>query len=94
MNWISLATKLPAVIHGAVTVVNSIKNAKGSEKKKAVIDAIPNAIELAEFASEKDLLNDAAVQMLISAAIDAEAAALKAREALRAGILAKAPAGV
>lgn len=92
MNWIGLALKVPMIIQGAVSIVNSVKNASGKEKKAAVLAAIPNAVELAEFAAEKDLLNDDAIGQLISAAIDAEAAALKAREALKAGILAKAPA--
>ena len=90
MNWIAFALKVPALIQGGVSVVQHIKNAKGSEKKQAVLDSIPTSIELAEFAAGKDLLNDASIQVLISAAIDAEAAALKAREALKMGILAKA----
>lgn len=89
MDWIKFATKLPMIIHGAVSVVQHVKGAKGSEKKQAVLDSIPTSIELAEFAAGKDLLNDVVVAQLVSAAIDAEAAALKAREALKAGILAK-----
>ena len=91
MNWAQFAIKIPAMVAGAVQIVNHIKNAKGSEKKQAVIDSIPTSIELVEFAAGRDLLNDPAIAVLVSAAIDAEAAALKAREALRMGILAAAP---
>ena len=92
MNWLAFAAKVPAIIHGAVQVVDHIKNAKGADKKRAVIDAIPTSIELVEFAAGRDLLNDLAIAQLVSAAVDAEAAALKARTALRDGLLAKAPA--
>lgn len=92
MNWIGLATKLPALIHGAVEIAERIKGAKGRDKKAAVEQSIPHAVELIEFAAEKDLLNDEAIKQLISVSIDAEAAALRARDALKAGILAKASA--
>lgn len=88
INWAELAFRLPAVIGTAVTVVDHIK-APGVDKKKAVIEAIPHAIELAEYAVNKDFLNDANIATLVSAVIDAEAAALKARGALRAGLLQK-----
>ena len=77
---------------GGVQIAQRIKGAKGAEKKTAVRESLPHAIELIEFGAAKDLLNDEAIQMLIRASIDAEAAALKAREALRAGLLAKQPA--
>lgn len=92
MNWLAFAMKVPALISGGVQVVQHIKNAKGSEKKQAVVDSIPQSMELVEFAAGRDILNDPAIQQLVSAAIDAEAAALKAREALKMGILAKQPA--
>ena len=91
MNWIAFATKLPVLIHGVVSVVQKIKGATGAEKKQAVIDSIPESLGLVEFAAGKDILSDENIMKLVSAAIDAEAAALKAREALKAGLLAKAP---
>ena len=90
MNWLTFALKVPALIQGGVEIVNSIKHAKGSEKKQKVLDSIASAIDLAEFAAGRDLLNDPAIAQLVSAAIDAEAAALKARDALREGLLARA----
>ena len=90
MNWPAFAMKVPGIIHMAVQIVDHFK-AAGSDKKKAVMESIPTSIELAEFAAGKDLINDTVIQQLISAAVDAEAAALKARDALRQGILNKAP---
>jgi hypothetical protein len=90
MDWVKFALKVPAVIAGAVQVMQQI-SAPGADKKKAVVDSLPTAIELVEFAAGKDVLNDPAVLQLVHAAVDAEAAAIKAREALKAGILAKAP---
>ena len=89
INWIGVALKLPSLIQGAVSIVEHVKNAKGSEKKQAVVDSIPGAIELVEFGVGRDLLNDPAIMQLVSAVIDAEAAALKARNALKDGLLAK-----
>lgn len=91
MNWGAFALKVPALVMGAVEIAERIRDAKGRDKKAAVEQSIPNAIELIEFAAERDVLNDEAIKTLISASIDAEAAALKAREALRLGILAKQP---
>lgn len=88
MNWIGFALKLPAVIGGIVGIVQKVK-ASGADKKAAVIAALPESIALAEFAAGRDLLNDPAVAELVSALIDAEAAVVKAREALKAGLLAK-----
>ena len=87
INWGALAMKLPVIISTMVGVVNHIKGAKGSEKKQAVLDAIPSSLELIEFAAGKNILNDPAILQLVGAAIDAEAAALKARDALRLGLL-------
>ena len=91
MNWLSLAMKLPVVIQGAMVIVEKVKAATGSEKKQAVIDAIPDGIGLVEFAAGKDVLNDPAIAELVSAYIDAEKVAMKARAALQAGLLAKQP---
>lgn len=91
MNWMAFALKLPAVIGGIVGIVEKVK-ASGGAKKAAVLAAVPESVALAEFAAGRDLLNDPAVAELVSAVIDAEAAVLKAREALRAGLLAKTPA--
>lgn len=88
--WLTLALKLPLIIQGTMAIVEKVKGAKGPEKKAAVLAAIPESISLLEFGAGKDVLNDAAVQQLLSVYIDAEAAALKAREALKAGLLAKA----
>lgn len=90
MNWAGLAMKLPGVILGAMHIAEQVAAAKGPEKKAAVMEALPDSVHLIEFAAGKDVLNDAAVKELVSAVIDAEASAMKARAALQAGILAKA----
>ncbi len=92
MNWANFVLKLPILIQGAVQVVEFVKGAKGSDKKAAVIAAIPQGIDLAEFAVGHDIINNATVASLISDYIDAEAAVLKARNALKDGILANQPA--
>lgn len=91
MDWVKFAIKVPGLIGGFVQIIENVKNAKGPEKRAAVIAAVPNSIELVEFAAGRDLLNDPAILQLVGATVDAEAAALKAREALRLGLLAKAP---
>ena len=91
MNWIAFALKLPAVIGGIVGIVEKVK-ASGPDKKAAVMAALPESIALAEFAAGRDLLNDPGVAALVRAVIDAEAAVVKARAALKAGLLAKKPA--
>jgi len=92
MNWLTFAMKLPMIISGVMSVVQKIRSASGPEKKAAVIEAIPESVSLIEFAAGRDLLKDATVASLISMYIDAEKVAMTAREALRAGILAKVPA--
>lgn len=92
MNWMAFALKLPMVISGLMSIVQKVKDASGETKKQAVLDAIPDSISLVEFAAGRDLLKDETVAGLVSTYIDAEKIALKAREALKAGILAKAAA--
>lgn len=89
MNWLSFALKLPVIIAEAMRIVQLIKNATGPEKKAAVLASIPSAVEMAEFGAGRDVLNDAVIAELMSVYIDAEKVAMKAKEALRAGILAK-----
>ena len=91
MNWMAFALKLPAVIGGIVGIVEKVK-ASGADKKAAVIAALPDSIALAEFGAGRDVFNDPAVAKLRDSLIDAEAAVVKAREALKAGLLAKKPA--
>lgn len=95
MDWnkvAGFAVKLPLVIRGTMTIVEKIKGADGKAKKDAVLESVPEAIAIAEYAAGKDLLNDPVIQELMSAYVDAEAAAMKAKAALQAGILAKQPA--
>ena len=91
MNWLNFVDKLPLLIKGTMIVVQKIKSATGPEKKAAVLEAIPEAIALTEFGAGRDLVADEGIAALIGAYIDAEKAAMKAKDALKAGILAKAP---
>ena len=90
MNWLQFALKLPMVIAGIMGIVQKVKDAKGPDKKAAVLAAVPESLALAEFAAGRDLLNDPVIAELVSVYIDAEKVAMKARDALKAGILAKA----
>ena len=90
MNWLALAMKLPTVIQQGMTIAESIKGARGAQKKAAVLAAIPQGLGLAEFASGKDLLNDDAVAGLVSEYIDAEAHVRKVRGLLEQLLAAKA----
>jgi hypothetical protein len=93
MNWLLFATKVPLVVTAIMQTVQAISQAgTGAKKKEAVLAAVPESVQLAEFAIGRDLLNDDAVRDLLSAYIDAEKAAMKAKAALQAGILAKQPA--
>jgi len=89
MNLIAIAAKIPAIIQAGVIIHDRFKNTTGRQKKEAVIKSIPEALGVIEDTFERDIFNDPAIMALISAANDAEAAALKAREALQAGILNK-----
>jgi hypothetical protein len=91
MDWLQFALKLPMVIGGIMSIVQKVQGASGSQKKAAVLDAIPDSVSLIEFAAGRDLLKDETIAGLVSTYIDAEKVALKAREALKAGILSKAP---
>lgn len=72
--WTALAFKLPAIISGAVAIVNHVRKASGAEKERAVLDSIPSALALTEFAANKDLVNDAEVLAAAKAFIAAEVA--------------------
>ena len=90
-KWLTFALKLPMIVQGTMAIIQKIK-ASGPEKKAAVLEAIPESISLVEFAAGRDLLKDEAIASLVGVYIDAEKAAMKAKDALKAGILAKAPA--
>lgn len=92
MNWMNFALKLPMVISGIMSIVQKVKSASGPDKKAAVLESIPESLSLIEFAAGRDLLKDATIAALVSTYIDAEKIALKAREALKDGILARAAA--
>ena len=91
MSWLQFALKLPLVISGIMAIVQKVKDAKGPDKKAAVLAAVPESLALAEFAAGRDLLNAPVIAELVNVYIDAEKVAMKAREALRQGILAKQP---
>ena len=91
MNWLLLVSKLPLVISGTMAIIQKIRSASGPEKKAAVLEAIPESVTLLELGLSRDVLHDPVIADLISAYIDAEKVAMRARDALKAGLLVKAP---
>ena len=92
MNWpkiLQFAAKLPLVVTGIMRIVEAVKSASGPEKKAAVKSAILQSVALTEFVTERDLLNDPEVSKLYDAAIDAQHAADKAWDAVRAVLVKK-----
>jgi hypothetical protein len=74
MKWVEFALKLPALLSGAILIVQHVKSATGPEKQQAVVDAVQDGLVLTEFAADKDLLNDADVVKAVKAFIDAKVA--------------------
>ena len=91
MNWLLLVSKLPLVISGTMAIIQKIRSASGPEKKAAVLEAIPESVTLPDRGLSRDVLHDPVIADLISAYIDAEKVAMRARDALKAGLLVKAP---
>lgn len=81
--------KLPVVAIGIMRIVDQVKSASGADKKAAVLAAIPDSVALGEFIAERDLLHDAEVSKLLAAALDAQQAANKAWDAIRAVVVRK-----
>ena len=88
MDWAKYIVKLPLVVTGVTGIVNMVKGAKDEDKKEAIKAAVLTSVTLAEYAAEKNLLDDDQVAKLLNALVEAELAVAKAREALKAGILA------
>lgn len=84
--------KLPVVTIGIMRIVDAVKSASGADKKAAVLESIPTSVALAEYVMERDLLDDAEVKKLLEAAIDAQHAANKAWDAIRAVVVKKVAA--
>jgi hypothetical protein len=89
VDWSKFLVRLPAVIVGTVGIVERVKGASDENKKEAVLGAVLESVSLTEFTMGKDLLNDEQIFKLVSAVVDAEMAVVKAKELLKAGILAK-----
>ncbi len=94
MNWQIFVERVPDIIKGSVAIAKMFKKS-GAEKKQdvfhRVIDAVPEGVVIAESVSGKDVFNDENIKALLDAAVEAEYAAQKARAALQAGLLTKAP---
>lgn len=70
-KWISFGLRLVPYIGSAISAVESIREAKGNEKLKAVKSAVQMGVEATESALDKDLLNDDKVQEALSGYISA-----------------------
>jgi hypothetical protein len=90
-DLVGLIGRIVAAVPQAVQTVEHIKAAKG-RRKEAVVEAIPGIIGQVEYVANKDLLNDPAVIALRDALLEAEVAVMHARDAYKAGLLAKAAA--
>ena len=88
MDWAKYLVKLPLVVTGVTGIINMVKGASDSDKKEAIRSAVMTSVSLAEYAADKDLLQDEQVAKLFNALLDAEMAVAKAREALKMGMLA------
>lgn len=84
MNWTKLALGIPTIINFAMNAVEKIKGAKGQEKEKAVLDTITDGIMVGEILLDKDLVNDTAIQSLMSNYIAARVSLLNAISAAKA----------
>jgi hypothetical protein len=89
MNWFEFASKVPLVVNGVMSIVHRVKGADKSDKVNAVLTAVPESVSLVEFAAGKDVFNDPEIAALLTALAHAEHAVLEARDALKAGILAR-----
>jgi hypothetical protein len=90
LGWINIVTRATLMIPTLVATVQKIKNAKGQEKHDAVAASVEDFLGASEFIAGKDLFNDANILKLRDEAIAAEKAALRAREAFKAGLINKA----
>ncbi len=81
--------KLPAVIAGITAIISKVKSATKEDKVNAVVEAIPESVALAEYGVGQDLLNDDTIKALLTQVVTIEHDLAVAREALKAGILAK-----
>lgn len=69
MNWSRFALSLPQLIGTVMTAVEAIKGAKGKQKEAAVLQTVKTGFETVELVAGKDLINDPALDELISAYI-------------------------
>ncbi len=88
MDWAQYILKVPAVVAGITGIINMVKGASDKDKKEAVMAAVMTSVSLAEYVASKDLLKDEQISKLMSSVVEAEMAVLKARDALKEGLLA------
>lgn len=81
--------KLPVVIGGVTAIISKVKSATKDDKVQAVVDAVSESVALAEFGVGQDLFNDDTIKALMAQVVSIEHDLVAAREALKAGILAK-----
>lgn len=66
MGWLKF---LPQIIQ-AITSIERLMKAKGSDKQDAAIEAVREALELTEAVTDRDLLNDPVVEQATRKVID------------------------
>jgi hypothetical protein len=72
MKWLSFVIKVAPLVMAAVHAVERVViGAKGKDKQEAAVEIVRTLIASTETIAGRDLLNDAAVEAALRAAIDA-----------------------
>ena len=85
-----LALRIIAVLPQLVLLASKFM-IPGLDKKKAVLAAIPDAVDLAEDLTQRDLVNDAEVAALLDELVELEHQVRKVRDRLKVVLATKAP---
>lgn len=92
IDLFSVFQKLVVIVPAVVNIVEKVRGAgNGAAKKAEVVAQIPEMLRLTEYGIDKDLFNDPAIIALVDALLEAEVAVMKARAALKLGLVNKAP---
>lgn len=76
MNWITGALKLVPLILTAVTAVERLTSKKGQEKQDAAIDLVGQLVPMIEASIDREVVNEASVQVAMRKVIEAIVALL------------------
>lgn len=74
MNWNRVLINLPQIIGVAMTAVEAVKGKTGKEKEAAVIATVKESLPVVEAVAGRDVVNDAAFDVLLANYISARVA--------------------